>query len=351
VQPVLIELLREPALTPELTLAQWDAAVRQARSAGMLARLATWLELFGAIDEVPVAVRRHMYWSGTLAEACHREIRDEARDLRDLLSAVPGPVVLLKGSAYVLHYREAAAGRFFEDIDLLVPEAHLGAVESRLLTSGWIWTHLNHYDQRYYRQWMHELPPLQHMHRGTTVDVHFNILPIQGRVRVPAEKLFEQARPLSDLPGMQVLCEEDLVLHSAVHMLHNEAWDSALRDLTDLALLLRAREVDASFPDRLAARADELGLARQLAVAAMLLRAVLGYEGAVDCGRRRLSALEGLMVRAVEPAHPSCATYVASMARWLLFLRGHWLKLPYPLLARHLLHKAVDGLRVAQPTT
>lgn len=356
-QPVLIELLRAPALAAELTPVQWDAAVRQARSAGMLARVGAWLELFGAIDAVPGPVRRHMMWSNTLAEACHREIRDEARELRDLLSAVRGPVVLLKGSAYVLHYREAAAGRFFEDIDLLVPETYLRDVESRLLSSGWICTHLNRYDQRYYRQWMHELPPLQHIRRGTTVDVHFNILPIRGRVQVSAEKLLEKARPLSGLPGMQVLCEEDLVLHSMVHLLHNEVWDSALRDLTDLALLLRARECEGSFPGRLAARAEELGLAPQLAVAAALLRGVLGYQGDAVMGaaapydRWGVSTLERLMARAVEPAHPTSTTYAASVARWLLFLRGQWLKLPYPLLARHLLHKAVDGLRISQQTT
>jgi hypothetical protein len=34
------------------------------------------------------------------------------------------------------------------------------------MLAGWAATHHDAYDQRYYRQWMHELPPMQPYARG-----------------------------------------------------------------------------------------------------------------------------------------------------------------------------------------
>ena len=42
-------------------------------------------------------------------------------------------------------------------------------------------THHSAYDQRYYREWMHELPPLLHVRRQTALDVHHAIAPETAR--------------------------------------------------------------------------------------------------------------------------------------------------------------------------
>ena len=44
-------------------------------------------------------------------------------------------------------------------------------VESALMLTGWQSTALDAYDQRYYRRWM-LVPAMQHMFRGTALDVH-----------------------------------------------------------------------------------------------------------------------------------------------------------------------------------
>jgi hypothetical protein len=76
---------------------------------------------------------------------------------------------------------------------------------------------------------MHELPPMGHVARGTTVDLHHNIAPPVSRLKVDAAKLFERAVPLrDDLPFLR-LGDEDMVLHLCVHMFHDGELHNALR--------------------------------------------------------------------------------------------------------------------------
>ncbi len=49
------------------------------------------------------------------------------------------------------------------------------------------------YDDLYYRQWMHELPPLVHGERGRMVDVHHTILPLTARPTPDAQALIADA--------------------------------------------------------------------------------------------------------------------------------------------------------------
>ena len=51
--------------------------------------------------------------------------------------------------------------------------------------------------------------------------------------------------------------------------------------------------------------------------------------------------MDALFMRALRPDHASCADFLTPAARWLLYVRSHYLRMPLPLLLRHLLHKAV----------
>ena len=70
-----------------------------------------------------------------------------------------------------------AAGRLPSDLDILVPRAHLGEAQSRLRDIGWVEPALDEHDRRYYLQWSHELPPMQHAEYSVELDVHHHILP------------------------------------------------------------------------------------------------------------------------------------------------------------------------------
>ena len=64
-------------------------------------------------------------------------------------------------------------------------------------------------------------------------------------------------------------------------------------------------------------------------------------------GRGLLALMDALYLRALRPAHASCADRWTPAARFLLYLRANWLRMPPLLLARHLFHKAFLSPRTA----
>jgi hypothetical protein len=104
---------------------------------------------------------------------------------------------------------------------------------------GWSSAKTSAYDQRYYRRWMHELPPLKHNSRQTVLDVHHAILPTTARLKPDSRKLLAAATPIAGRPDLAVLSPVDMVLHSAAHLFCNEDVGNSLRDLVDLDCLLR----------------------------------------------------------------------------------------------------------------
>ena len=115
------------------------------------------------------------------------------RALRDLNV----PVVLLKGGAYVMAGLPAGRGRLMSDLDILVPRERLPEVEGALSARGWETLEADSYDDYYYRNWTHELPPMRHRDRNTELDVHHTILPPLGSLKPDPALLFDAARPLA----------------------------------------------------------------------------------------------------------------------------------------------------------
>jgi hypothetical protein len=149
---------------------------------------------------------------------------------------------------------------------------------------------------------------------------------------------------------LQVLAPVDMILHSATHLFSDGELEHGLRDLSDLDGLLRHFSGEPDFWRRLADRAREIDLARPLYYALRYTRRILGTpvpDSAVamaDAGLPpRLLAwlMDELFMRALRPDHPSCADAFTPAARWLLYVRSHWLRMPPLLLVQHLLHKAL----------
>src|SRR3546814_5176203 len=80
--------------------------------------------------------------------------------------------VLLKGTAYAAAGLSCAPGRQIGDLDILVLGIDIGRAENELLEAGWEWVKPDPYDDAYYRDHMHELPPLIHKTRDRMIDVH-----------------------------------------------------------------------------------------------------------------------------------------------------------------------------------
>lgn len=345
---LLVRVLRTPELGATLSLAQWDLLVRQARQAGLLARLHDRFGDQDQVEAIPQAVRWHFEAATTLARKQQIAVRWEVGQIRAALARLEGPLVVMKGAAYVIAGLPAARGRLFNDIDILVPRGLLNRAEAALMLAGWHTTGLSSYDERYYRRWMHEIPPMQHLRRATVIDVHHAILPDTARYFPDPEKLLDRIVPVADMPGVYVLSAEDRILHSAAHLFHDGELPHGLRDLTDLDLLLR-HEAAPRFWPRLVARALELQLGRSLFYALRYAQHFLdtpvpaeawGGLRAVAPGAPLLQLMDGLFSRALAPAHASCSDVLSPLARQAAYIRAHWLRMPAHLLLPHLFHKA-----------
>jgi hypothetical protein len=352
-RPVL-QLLREPSSACGLSLAQWDLVVRVGRRADLLARMAERLAGAGLDTAVPAPVWRHFDAARRLSLRQHDELRHEVRRLQPLFGRIGLPLVLLKGSAYVLGGLQAGQGRMVSDIDILVPRARLGEAESVLMINGWVSTKPDAYDQHYYRTWMHELPPMRHLRRGTVLDVHHALVPLSGALPPQMDAILAAARPLPGWPGVCALGPADLVLHSAAHLYTEGELEMGLRGLVDLQLLLDELGRDSGFWPALLARADALGWQAPLAQALRHLDQVLewptpaaaaGWLSAQGPRGWRRPLVDALYRRALQPDHPLFAGALTAVSRSALYLRGHWLRMPPLLLARHLLQKAVMAWR------
>jgi hypothetical protein len=344
---LLFTAIRCPTKAAAFAESDWDLFLRLARREGLLARIAIQLDQAHGSNRIPKKALDHMIAARAIAASHARMIRWEVDRIQFALRAIETPILLLKGAAYLLADLPLAQGRLVSDVDILVPEGSLHKVEAALLDAGWESLKLDPYDQSYYRRWMHELPPLRHRTRGATVDVHHRILPQTSRLNPDAGLLWADSSVLAD-SKLRVLSREDMVLHCAVHLFHDGDLNHGLRDLVDLHDMFEHFGKDPGFWTRLTSRARKLGIARPLFYALRYAEKLLGTEiptsvlataglAAPPWAVKRL--MDRLVGRVLTPEHPDRPTTVTALARWLLYIRSHYLRMPLTLLIPHLLHK------------
>jgi Uncharacterised nucleotidyltransferase len=353
---LLLGVLVRPARMAELTEAQWDEMLPLARASHLMGRLAAEARACGLAERVPSGVRAQFSAATALAAHHGRTVRWELNRIERALKHLRSPILLLKGAAYVAAGLPVACGRLVSDIDIMVPREALDAAEAALEKAGWRPIKLDPYDQRYYRTWMHELPPLVHTDRGTVVDLHHTILPPTSRLKPDPAKLWSAAQPLGAGP-LHVLAPPDMVLHSTAHLFHDGDLRLSLRGLVDIADLLG--DFESSEPDfwpRLVPRATELELGRPLFYALRYCRRLLrvSIPERVSSAAARfgpplpiIEAMDRVVPRTLVPGPLDGAA--DRSAAMLLYIRSHWLRMPPWLLARHLTHQTVARLQYGRP--
>lgn len=331
---LLVQALRAPeSLSPDT---DWTGLIAAARAEQIIGTLAYRLEPV----PLPDRVARLMAMHRTEAERSRVQALWEAEMTRRALAPLGVPVVLLKGAAFIAAGLDAGIGRSTGDLDILVPRERIDAVEQALLDHGWERLKpAEGYDDLYYRQWMHELPPLIHRERDRMLDLHHTILPLTAKPTPDAAALVEASIALPD--GLRVLSGEDMIVHAAAHLIADGDMAGGLRNLWDVDRLVRQFAADPAFWPRLAERADRHQLAK--AVARTLRLTARLYGTPVD------AALAGA-------ARPSDRLFLRRLlacdnwgregragTRFGFYLRGHFMRMPPLMLARHLLTKARMG--------
>lgn len=342
IDPLMLAV-KDPASMVTLDEPQWDELLRRARRHKLLARLGYQLDDRGLLGQIPEKARERFLGARLSADLNDTDIRHEIHRVLRALDGLEVAVVLLKGAAYLSASLPPARGRVFADLDVLVPKDRIAEVEQALAAGGWRGPELDAYDERYYRAWAHEIPPLKHPARGTEVDVHHSIVPPVSRPTPDTAALLEAAMPLAD-PRLRILAPADMVLHCAAQ-LFNEAFETGLRDLLDLGDLLGHFGPREGFWEELVSRAQRHGLQRPLYYALRYTGRELNIsipsatiEAAASAAPPFpvLALMDRLVPLALIPDTPDRPRYAPRFARGLLYVRSHWLRMPALLLAYHL---------------
>lgn len=341
--PDLSTVIRDPAALAALSPRAWESVLARGRRHGISGRWHGELDALGLLEHVPQPVVAHLGSDRLVAAEHARMARWEANRLVRAFRDTDLPVVLLKGGAYLQENLPPGRARLVSDLDILIPEAGLAEAERVLTANGWQCTVEHAYDDRYFRRWMHELPPFRHTLRGTVVDVHHNLLPRTCRLCPDAALLIARAVP-STAPRLRVLHPVDMVIHSILHGFYNGEFTNCLRDVLDVhELVTHWADHHPGFWAEFADRTAEMGIERPVHYGLRYAARLLGTAVPPDIGARaapgRVAAR--LMDFAVEATFlPALApTLRERLAFRLLQIRAHWIKMPPRLLAGHLARK------------
>ncbi len=350
---ILVRAMRNPHKVSEFGPADWSAFLSLARNTALLPRFSAQCRRLGIWAGLPEKVQAHLDAAESGAEFNRTRLLWEVDRIRRAFWNSGEQIILLKGGAYAFLDLSCAKGRLSSDIDILVPRRQIEAAEERLKAYGWESAKQQDYDQKYYRQWMHELPPLRHDQRGTYIDVHHAILPPTSRLKPDPGKLISNAVSVDET--FATLSPEDMVLHSAVHLYHDGDLAGSLRDVLDMhEMLMEFGGKDQEFWARLPTRAAELGLGRPLYYCCRYAMAL--FETPIpDETVKRVEVfgpyapvrwiMDRLAMNALVPDPLFEPRAGRGLACFLLYMRSHWLRMPPLLLARHLTTKAVMRFR------
>jgi hypothetical protein len=357
---VLMSAVMSPAAAQAFDAPTWDLVIRTARRARLLGTLAARVASVRSVIP-PERASRLLEAAAIESRFRHAKVRYLLATIAPVVSRSASTVLLLKGAAYVMQSRAVAAGRMPADVDVLVPKADLQAVESALLDAGWQYDAIDPYDDRYYRRWSHELPPMRAAGQALELDLHHAILPPYGRVRPSIAQLLDASEPIAGHP-FRALCATDQILHVAAHLFQDGDCANRLRDLVDFdALFAEAASVGGAdvVADALIQRARNFGLTQALAYTASFAAEWAGSEGGVRVSERLATraggwaapAVMGLAARAIPPVHPDAEPRGVSARLPLLLLsaRSLWIRMPPHRGLQHALAKFLRRFTSAPP--
>lgn len=348
-------ILADKAQCSDLGPQDWNALLAEARQANMMARLATILCKESNRNAVPQVAQEVMRGSSTYVDYLQVRARFELSRIARIAEDCTYPVIALKGAAYLLCDNAAAAGRSLSDLDVLVSQSNLEDFENRLRNAGWEFSEaMSAYDEYYYRELSHELPPMRHPKCQFELDVHHNILQPTHRFAIDADPIIEQAQAVEGSP-LRTLSSADQILHSATHLTMSDELRGGLRDVHDLILIYRQELAkDSLFPEQLIDRALQLELGRPLFYVMDFAERKLGLSVPASAAQKlvemappmpALSLMRYLLDQRLSPrGHNTGGTPITE---FLLYVRSHWIRMPPALLARHLLRKARQRKRGA----
>ena len=345
--PFISKLLEDPRVGIELSPALWEDTVHCLREENLLGTLHHLAKKQGCLPSYNHYAQRHLVSMATYAQRQAQQVFFESRLIKDRLATKKVTPVFLKGAAYTLSKSSNAQGRIYSDIDVLVRKDEIPVATAGLQMLGYVTAKLSDYDDHYYREWAHEIPPLFNLARGTVIDLHHNLIPpVSGRAPA-AEELFSQLRVHSN--GFTTLKPSAMALHSIIHLLVNDDLENAYRDVVDLWLLCSEHDTP-SFWSELVGLATTTGFERELSYALQLVSFHFkNFEPRTEAtsmvNRNNRFLCRYVLSPAISPSLDGSTGIWQRIAKFLAYARGHWLKMPLPILIKHSCAKLWIGFR------
>lgn len=331
-----------PNMSPE----NWESITRVARSAAVLSRIASNYKTKFSV-QLPEYIVEQFEATNRHAELLKQQVFFEAHELDQHISKCSSqPAIFLKGAAYVLSQNSTGQGRIFSDIDILVKKDDLPRIEKRMQAFAWFPNSIHDYDQKYYREWAHEIPPLVRAVRGTVADIHHNLIPLISGKAPDINLFLDQLRQLDC--GYYVLSAHAMTLHSVIHLFYQEEFIHGFRDLSDLHLLFNENQNNPAFYDDLLTLAQKTQFCRELFYACRYLQSTFDTDinkiflnklSAYKPSKLKLILLDWVFSRVLIPRHSIVNKGFTSAAHQMAFIRGHWLKMPFHILCIHTFNK------------
>lgn len=347
---LLISLLAKPEKLKTISDASWQQILTEANASQLVGRLKYLCDI-GQVTP-PKYVVWHLDSAYKIAQKQRQQALREFYEVNRSLAKMNTDVIFLKGAAYIAKNLPCSHGRTFSDIDILVSKNDLRKIEQTLRFSDWIQTDIDDYDEQYYRTWMHEIPPLTHVHRGTVLDVHHNILPATNADTPDATEFNTEKTLVEDVGFVNTLNDTDLLIHTAVHLFTESEFHHGLRDISDIDLLLRYFQqpnIDNhnNFVTELVLRSKELGLYSYVRLALRYAHLIFNTPlKNIDSSALQFNSklqemiLDFCFINTFKPNHSSCRDWKSSLAQFILYWRGHLLRMPLRLLIPHLCKKS-----------
>lgn len=350
-RPLVISTFIEPSISTTFSNQEWNLLLQQTRSSRLQLRLLALLEEHNLTCHIPSKIRsafeNEKYRVNYLTTQTHKEVEL----LNEVLTEKNIVPIYLKGAAYVLNNLPVSTQRLFSDIDILLDKQDIDDAEFLLKCEGFVSEKTNDYDQKYYRMYMHEIPALRHLDRGTVLDLHHNILPVCGEHPVNIDLFKQFTISFTDARNneFKVLQPHAMFLHASVHLFNESEFDKGLRDLHDLvSLYSHFTHQDEQFVEKVIDLAQKTELTKALYYSFQCIHNIFNVELSMTASQFVLSQraqikfpklYDYIFERVLIPYHKSCDSPSVKLAKFLAFCRGHLLRMPLRLLIPHLTRK------------
>ncbi|MFM8321536.1 MAG: nucleotidyltransferase family protein [Chloroflexota bacterium] len=246
---------------------QWTAIIEQAQLHGLTSYVAGLLIPLARAIQLPEPVLEQLRTTRLKQISQNLLIYHTLHRLLQLFNSAGISVIALKGVHLARFVYQDISLRGMSDIDLLINPEQLARAAEIVEAQGYRAS--NPYDVALYPQVSHQLPHFLKQN-APIIELHTSLSDPGMSITEDLPGIWQRAQSATfdGLPA-QVLCAEDLLLHSVLHAAHSHSFNLGLRPLLDQAMILKCYRAEINW-DVLTDRAAAWNLSKSLYVCLQL---------------------------------------------------------------------------------